>query len=112
MSTQGQGTGVVNGDGGMPHPPSEARRPRASEAMPRDGDVESMDVSFYISFGGICFMTLQIPMGFCTFQEAQNARGQLLLKTPLSTSAVLAPLFARYQSGNGRVDNFHVHLPY
>jgi len=112
MSTQGQGTGVVDGDGGMPHPPSEARRPRASEAMPRDGDVESMDVSFYTSFWGICFMTLQIPMGFCTFQEAQNARGQLLLKTPLSTSAVLAPLFARYQSGNGRVDNFHVHLPY
>ena len=95
MSTQGQGTVEVDDDGGMPHAPSEARRARASEAMTGDGDAESMDVSFYTSSWGICFATLLIHMGFCTFQEAQNARGQLLPKTPLSTRAVLAPFFAR-----------------
>lgn len=57
MSTQGEGTGDVDGDGGMPHPPSEARRARASEAMTRDGDAESMDVSLYISFWATCFAT-------------------------------------------------------
>ena len=57
MSTQGEGTGDVDGDGGMPHPPSEARRAPASEAMSRDGDAESMDVSFYTSFWAMCFTT-------------------------------------------------------
>jgi len=101
MSTQGQGTGVVDGDGGMPHPPSEARRPRASEAMPRDGDVESMDVSFYISFWGICFMTLQIPMVFAPFKRPKMRVDNYCLKHHCPQALSSPPFLQDTRAGTG-----------